>query len=148
VALPPDAPRIALPLLSTGQRAAAAPIARQISPLFRHGAERDGGASHRRGHAVIDRRLFFNVDWVLAITALALGAIGVAMIYSATPAGRHADLSVKQLYFVVIGVVAMFLCLLVDYRRLVDRAFLSISGRGCARLHLSSAPGSRAPGGG
>jgi len=73
---------------------------------------------------VIDRRLFFNVDWVLVATTLVLAVIGVAMIFSATHSGRHADLYMKQLYVVGVGVLAMFLCLLVDYRRLADRAFL------------------------
>jgi rod shape determining protein RodA len=46
------------------------------------------------------------------------------MIYSATQSGRHADLYTKQLTLVGLGVAAMLLCLLVDYRRLADRAIL------------------------
>ena len=46
------------------------------------------------------------------------------MILSATQSGRGGDLYLKQLYLVGLGVVAMFVCLLFDYRRLADRAFL------------------------
>jgi rod shape determining protein RodA len=72
---------------------------------------------------VIDRRLFFNIDWVLVATTLLLAAIGVAMILSATQSSRS-DLYMKQLYLVGLGVVVMLGCLLFDYRRLADRAFL------------------------
>jgi len=73
---------------------------------------------------VIDRRLFFSIDWVLAGVTLVLSAIGVAMILSATQSGRASGLYVKQLYLVGIGIVALLLSLLVDYRRLSDRAVL------------------------
>ena len=73
---------------------------------------------------MIDRRLFFSIDWVLAGVTLVLSAIGVAMILSATQSGRASGLYVKQLYLVGIGIVALLLSLLVDYRRLSDRAVL------------------------
>jgi rod shape determining protein RodA len=73
---------------------------------------------------VIDRRLFWNVDWVLVATTLLLAAIGVAMIASATQSGRNADLYLKQLTLVGLGAAAMMSCLLFDYRRLADRAVL------------------------
>jgi rod shape determining protein RodA len=72
----------------------------------------------------IDRRLLFNVDWALLLSALLIAAIGVFTIYSATHSGRSADLYLKQLYLIGLGMVALLLALLVDYRRLADRAFL------------------------
>jgi rod shape determining protein RodA len=72
----------------------------------------------------IDRRLLFNIDWALVLSALLLAAIGVFTIYSATHSGRSADLYLKQLYLIGLGLVGMLLALLVDYRRLADRAIL------------------------
>jgi rod shape determining protein RodA len=72
----------------------------------------------------IDRRLLFNIDWVLLLGALLLAAIGVSTIYSATHSGRSADLYLKQLYLIGLGMVGLLLALLVDYRRLADRAFV------------------------
>jgi rod shape determining protein RodA len=72
----------------------------------------------------IDRRLLFNIDWVLVLSALLIAAIGVFTIYSATHSGRSADLYLKQLYLIGLGMVGLLLALLVDYRRLADRAFV------------------------
>ncbi len=72
----------------------------------------------------IDRRLVYNVDWVLLGSSLLLSAIGVAMIYSATHSGRLADHYLRQLAFVALGLAALVVTALVDYRRLADRAML------------------------
>jgi rod shape determining protein RodA len=74
--------------------------------------------------AGIDRRLVYNVDWVLLGSSLLLCLIGVAMIYSATHSGRLADHYLKQLGFLAVGLVALVVTALVDYRRLADRAML------------------------
>jgi len=71
---------------------------------------------------MIDRRLFFNVDWVLVGSALVVSAIGAAVILSATHGGRSAGAEVKQLYALLVGVVGMLVVLTLDYRRLADRA--------------------------
>ncbi len=76
----------------------------------------------------IDRRLVFNVDWVLVGAAIVLAAIGVATILSATHSGRNAGLYLKQLYLVGLGLVGLFAALAVDYRRLADRAPLLYLG--------------------
>src|SRR5262249_49944223 len=70
------------------------------------------------------RRLLFTIAWVVPLSALLLSAIAVFPIYSATHSGRSADLYLKQLYLIGLGLVALLLALLVDYRRLADRAFL------------------------
>jgi rod shape determining protein RodA len=72
----------------------------------------------------IDRRLVYNVDWVLLGTAVLLSLLGVAMVYSATSAGSQPDLYKKQLVLVGVGLVAMAFAAATDYRRLADRAFL------------------------
>ena len=73
---------------------------------------------------MIDRRLVAGVDWVLLGTTLLLALIGVATVYSATHAGKLNGLHMKQLYLVGAGLVGLILSLLVDYRRLADRAVL------------------------
>jgi rod shape determining protein RodA len=70
----------------------------------------------------VDRRLVFNVDWVMLGAALLLCGVGVLTILSATQTGRHAGLHAKQLYLIGAGVAALLLSLTVDYRRLADRA--------------------------
>ena len=72
----------------------------------------------------IDRRLVYNVDWVLLGSSLLLCFIGLAMIYSATHSGRLADHYLKQLAFIALGIVALVATALLDYRRLADRAML------------------------
>ncbi|MFI4946460.1 MAG: FtsW/RodA/SpoVE family cell cycle protein, partial [Burkholderiales bacterium] len=76
------------------------------------------------GSVGIDRRLIYNVDVVLIATTLVLSMVGVAMVYSATHAGRQPELYLKQLALVGVGLVAMSLAAAIDYRRLADRAVL------------------------
>jgi rod shape determining protein RodA len=72
----------------------------------------------------IDRRLLYNVDWVLLGVAVALSFVGVAMVLSATHSGRHPDLYLKQLALVGVGLLGLVVAAALDYRRLADRAFL------------------------
>lgn len=72
----------------------------------------------------IDRRLLYNVDWVLAGATLVLALAGVSMVYSATHSGRNPDLYLKQLALVGVGAAGLVLAAAVDYRRLADRAML------------------------
>ena len=72
----------------------------------------------------IDRRLFLGIDWVLVGATLALALVGVAMVYSATHAGRSPDLYLKQLALVGAGTLGLVAAATVDYRRLADRAVL------------------------
>jgi len=70
----------------------------------------------------IDRRLLVNVDWVLLGVALLLSGLGVLTILSAAHSGRGSGLYLKQLYLIGLGLLCLLLSLLVDYRRLADRA--------------------------
>src|SRR3954469_12457720 len=70
---------------------------------------------------MFERRLYFHVDWLLLGAVLLLAGFGVAMIYSTTyvttPTGGHpATQPVTQLYALGIGIVALLVCLVIDYR--------------------------------
>jgi rod shape determining protein RodA len=73
---------------------------------------------------VIDRRLIFNLDWVLLVAVLLLAGIGITTIVSATDSGRLSGLYMKQVYALGFGLLAMVVCLTIDYRRLADRAIV------------------------
>ena len=69
----------------------------------------------------VERREFFNIDWALLAAVIVLTGIGVATIFSATITGRS-GLEVKQLYAVALAILAMVVCISIDYRKLVDYA--------------------------
>ncbi len=72
---------------------------------------------------MIEKRLYFHVDWLMLMAILLLCCISVAMVYSTTydPARHVASrLYVTQSYAIVIGMVALVVCLTVDYRRLAE----------------------------
>jgi rod shape determining protein RodA len=71
---------------------------------------------------MFDRRLSFHIDWLLLGAVFALCAIGLAMIYSAT--GGPTSVYWTQIYAVGLGVVAMVVCMSVDYRSLADKSHL------------------------
>jgi rod shape determining protein RodA len=71
----------------------------------------------------VDRRLLINIDWVLVGACLILSAIGVATILSATYTGRG-GVEVKQVYWILLGILALIISVTLDYRRLTDRALL------------------------
>jgi rod shape determining protein RodA len=78
---------------------------------------------------MFERRLFFHVDWLLLGAVLLLSGVGIAMIYSTTyvplPSGGHPGPQVwTQIYALAIGVVALLVCLLIDYRRLAEHSLL------------------------
>jgi rod shape determining protein RodA len=76
----------------------------------------------------IDRRLLYNVDWVMLGSVLLLSGLGVTMIHSATQTGRFAGLHLKQLYAIAFGLLGLVVCASLDYRRLADRAPLLYLG--------------------
>jgi rod shape determining protein RodA len=75
---------------------------------------------------VFERRLYYHIDWALLVAILALGAIGVSTIYSATfdPTRGASHRYVIQLYAIVIGLFAMVVMLSVDYRAFTDKSHL------------------------
>jgi len=62
-------------------------------------------------------RFLLDFDWPLLLAALALAVLGVIEIYSSEPQGNYWQ---RQLSWLILGVVAMFLTAIIDYRRLVE----------------------------
>ena len=60
-------------------------------------------------------------DWVLLGFVLLLCAMGVMEIHSATMHTKFAGAHVRQIYWVVAGVGAMFVMSLVNYQALLDQ---------------------------
>jgi rod shape determining protein RodA len=72
---------------------------------------------------MFERRLSHHLDWLLLSATLVLSVIGVAMIYSIT-GGANSQLYITQLYAIVLGCVALMVCLMIDYRTLTDKSHL------------------------
>jgi rod shape determining protein RodA len=85
---------------------------------------------------MFERRLFFHIDWALLTAILMIAGIGIAMIYSTTyvrtPDGGHAGPQVAtQVTALVIGLVALVICLSIDYRMLAEHSlfiYLGLAG--------------------
>ena len=82
---------------------------------------------------MFERRLYFHIDWALLTAVLVLAGIGVAMIYSTTyvvvEGGGHAGPLLRtQLYALAIGIVAMLVCLVIDYRMLAEHSLMIYLG--------------------
>jgi rod shape determining protein RodA len=69
---------------------------------------------------VFERRLYYHIDWVLIGAVLAICAIGLAMIYSST--GGAGRVYWTQIYALGLGLIAMGVCLSIDYRSLADKS--------------------------
>jgi rod shape determining protein RodA len=83
---------------------------------------------------MFERRLYFHIDWLLLGAVLLLAAIGLSMIYSTTyvtlPDGTgHAGARFwVQLYAVGLGLLALVVFLVVDYRFLAEHSLLLYGG--------------------
>jgi rod shape determining protein RodA len=66
---------------------------------------------------------FRDFDWVLLIFVLLICALGIVEIYSATRNTKFddADLQVKQIYWIVGGLILMFLVSLINYQTLLEQ---------------------------
>ena len=74
---------------------------------------------------MFERRLYFHIDWALLTAILALCGLGLVMIYSATHDDtRGAPLVVTQVYAIVLGIGAMLVMLMLDYRTFTDKSHL------------------------
>jgi rod shape determining protein RodA len=73
-----------------------------------------------------DRRLAMNFDWGTLAFSLAIVSVSIVLLYSATserlegPSGMH----LKQLVWVVIGLISMFAVLCIDYQTLCRHAYV------------------------
>jgi rod shape determining protein RodA len=82
---------------------------------------------------MFERRLIFHVDWLLIAALLMLTGIGIAMIYSTTYVvtldGGHAGPQVRtQIYALVLGLLALVVCLTIDYRALAEHSLIPYAG--------------------
>ena len=64
---------------------------------------------------------FRDFDWVLFFFVLALCALGVLEIRSATAHTKFAGAHIKQVYWILGGVASMFLVSLINYQALLDK---------------------------
>jgi rod shape determining protein RodA len=69
---------------------------------------------------VFERRLYHHVDWAMLGAILMLTMIGLVNIYSA--AGER--LAIVQVYGILLGLVALMICLAIDYRTITDKSHL------------------------
>ena len=82
---------------------------------------------------MFERRLVFHVDWLLIGALLMIVGIGIAMIYSTTYVivgdGGHAGPQVQtQVYALVLGLIALAICLAIDYRVLAENSLVIFGG--------------------
>ena len=75
---------------------------------------------------MLERRLYFHIDWLLIVAIGALCAIGLAMIFSTT--GGATRLYWTQTYAVIIGIAAMVAAIAIDYRSLADKSHILYIG--------------------
>ena len=75
---------------------------------------------------MFERRLHFHLDWAMLIALMALATLGLAQIYSAT--GGPTRIYVTQIYGIVIGLIALAICLMIDYRTLADKSHFLYGG--------------------
>ena len=69
-------------------------------------------------------RSYRDLDWVLLAITLAICAIGVLQIFSATHATKWHDAWWKQIVWVVVGTGLMWIVLSVDYHTLLGQVYL------------------------
>ncbi|OFW16300.1 MAG: rod shape-determining protein RodA [Acidobacteria bacterium RIFCSPLOWO2_12_FULL_67_14] len=69
---------------------------------------------------MFERRLYHHIDWALLLAVAALCLLGITQIYSAT--GGWTDIVQTQIYAVLLGVLALVVCLSIDYRSLADKS--------------------------
>src|SRR3954463_3704096 len=75
---------------------------------------------------MFERRLYYHIDWAMLGAILALCAMGVATIYSATfdPTRGASHRYVVQFYAIGLGLIAMMVMLTLDYRTFTDKSHL------------------------
>lgn len=75
----------------------------------------------------IDRRLFISFDWILLILVLSISGLGLLNLYSAgynLTNIKGEPLYLKQIYWILIGLVLMIVTFSIDYRIIVRNAYL------------------------
>ncbi len=75
---------------------------------------------------MIDRRLLQNFDWTLLLLAVSITALGIVNLYSATYVGYRGTegaVYMKQIFWTGIGLVALLVMLIPDYRNFARVAY-------------------------
>ena len=88
---------------------------------------------------MLERRLYFYLDWLLLAAVLVLAGIGLVMIYSTTFDVVHERVGpefYKQLYAVLIGIVALAICVSIDYRTLAEYSLIIFAGVAVLLLYV------------
>lgn len=88
---------------------------------------------------MFERRLFSYFDWALLGAVLVIAGIGLAMIYSATYDPLRNRLGaefVKQAYAIPLGLLAMAVAVMIDYRRLADHSLAIYVGIALLLLYV------------
>src|SRR5450631_3083879 len=76
-----------------------------------------------------DRPQIKDFDWTLLAIVVAINALGLLEIYSSTHASAMAGMQWKQLIWLGVGVIVMFIMAQIDYHTLLDQApILYIAG--------------------
>jgi rod shape determining protein RodA len=76
---------------------------------------------------IVERRLSAHLDWPLLAAVMALTLIGLSTIYSVTWDVQHNQPGPQfwqQVYAIPVGLVALAICLTIDYRTLTQRSLL------------------------
>jgi rod shape determining protein RodA len=82
---------------------------------------------------MFERRLYFHIDWLLLGAIVLLAGIGVAMVYSTTyittpTGGRAASQVWTQSYALGLGLIALLVCLAIDYRIFAENSLFLYGG--------------------
>lgn len=74
---------------------------------------------------MIDRRLFLHVDWTMIFIVALISILGILSIYSATypHQGNTKYLYLRQIYWVILGLVLLFLVISLDYHLFIRLAY-------------------------
>jgi rod shape determining protein RodA len=75
---------------------------------------------------VFERRLYFHIDWAMVFAIMAITSIGLMQIYSAT--AGSSSIYHTQIYGIILGLIALVVCLSIDYRSLADKSHLIYIG--------------------
>jgi rod shape determining protein RodA len=88
---------------------------------------------------IVERRLSAHIDWPLVAAVLALTFIGLATIYSVTwdaRLGQPGPQFWQQVYAIPVALVALAVCLAIDYRTLTQRWLLLYGGLVLALIYV------------
>lgn len=92
-----------------------------------------------------DRRLIKNFDWITFLIVIFITVIGIMTIYSATrppiETGTHPDFYLKQMLWLFLSIVALFVVILIDYIWFYRFSYL-LYGIGIILLFITSLVGS------